>query len=69
LIEKMRVHWSAFKKLEIPFPSLEEQNNFESLSSSLELTSSRTKDLIAKLKIFRSAVASDLLSGRKRVSI
>jgi len=69
LIEKMRVHWSAFKMLETPFPSLEDQKNFESLSSSLDITSSRTKDLIAKLKIFRSAVASDLLSGRKRVSV
>jgi type I restriction enzyme S subunit len=69
LIEKMRVHWSAFRKLEIPFPSLEEQKNFESLSSSLEFANSRTEDLIAKLKVFRSAVASELLSGRKRVSV
>ncbi|MFN7739222.1 MAG: restriction endonuclease subunit S [Cyanobacteriota bacterium] len=69
LIEKMRVHWSAFRKLEIPFPSLEEQKNFESLSSSLEIANSRTEDLIAKLKVFRSAVASELLSGRKRVTI
>jgi type I restriction enzyme S subunit len=69
LIEKMRVHWSAFRKLEIPFPSPKEQNNFESLSSSLELTNSRTQDLIGKLKVFRSAVAAELLSGRKRVSV
>ncbi|MEA5424213.1 restriction endonuclease subunit S [Synechococcus sp. CCY9202] len=69
LIEKMRVNWSAFRKLEIPFPPLEVQNDFESLSSSLELVNSRTQVLIAKLKEFRSALAFDLLSGRKRVSV
>ncbi|MDB4346442.1 restriction endonuclease subunit S [bacterium] len=69
LIEKMRVHWSAFKKLKVPFPPFEEQQKFDDISSSFELKITRMKILIEKQKAFRSALSSDLLSGRKRVRI
>ena len=69
LIEKMRVHWSAFKKLKVPFPPFEKQQEFDNVFSSFESKNTGLKILIEKHKAFRLALASDLLSGRKRVSV
>ena len=57
------------RKLQIPLPSLDMQRRICEIISPLELKISALEKKIKAMKSLKTAMSSDLLSGRKRVSI
>ncbi|WP_404383207.1 restriction endonuclease subunit S [Caenispirillum salinarum] len=56
-----------FRRLEIPVPPLREQDNISEKMRALDEAMFAEFEALDRLKVVRSAVTSDLLTGRKRV--
>jgi len=63
------IYMPIFKSLQIPLPAVHEQRRITDLMISFDRAHSTLHTKISKLTAIRISLASDLLSGRKRVSI
>jgi restriction endonuclease S subunit len=57
------------RTLRISYPSLEKQEEICRIANSLDETLSSLSKQVEKYDLLKQAIGSDLLSGRKRVSI
>jgi len=60
---------SFFRDLEIPVPSLKEQKKISDALNSVDMKVDYLENKVSTLKNMKQAIAADLLSGRKRVSV
>ena len=59
----------GIEEIEIPFPDAEDQEKYGSAIKELLRVNSRRRILIEKYQHLKASISSDLLSGRKRVSV
>jgi type I restriction enzyme S subunit len=59
----------GIEDIEIPFPDAAERSRYGNTIHKLLQVNSARKDLIEKYQHLKSAISTDLLSGRKRVSV
>lgn len=66
LLEKKRVHLSNFLELEIPFPSLEEQNAIAEILNTANQEVKQYQQKLEALKLQKKGLMQQLLTGRVR---
>lgn len=59
----------TLRELPVPVPSSEEQTEIILSINSIDASIARNRKVLAQLHVLKNAISSDLLSGRKRVSV
>ena len=66
LLEKKRVHLSNFLELEIPFPSLKEQNAIAEILNTANQEVKQYQQKLEALKLQKKGLMQQLLTGKVR---
>jgi type I restriction enzyme S subunit len=67
--DRWRLYYEDFAKIEIPLPSKSEQYAIVARNTMLRSSTSKLEQCLQKIMRLKESISSDLLSGRKRVSV